>query len=101
MPCHIESGLYVRIVELPKGPNPMPLSSGFSTDTAYRVLGLESFSESAESFLILSNDADQIWFISNRHVRTALLDNMDDRLRIPLAELHPVRTQPRRILAAG
>jgi hypothetical protein len=101
LPCYIESGLYVRIVELPKGPHPLPLSSGFSNETAYRVLGFESFSETSEAFLVLSNDADQIWFISNRHIRTTVLNPQETRLRICLTELAPVRPQSRSVMAIG
>lgn len=87
MPCSIEAGLYVRIEQLAAGPQPLPLASGFSTGTAYRVLGLESFSETSESYLILSNENDQIWFISNRHARTLGVFPAEARLRFPLAEI--------------
>lgn len=66
---HIESGLYVRVQELGNGPLPRPLQSGFSEQHAYRVLGIYSASESAECFLILSNDRSELWFVSNRHFR--------------------------------
>ncbi|MGD9945316.1 MAG: hypothetical protein AB7L76_10160 [Burkholderiaceae bacterium] len=66
---HIESGVYVRVQELDPGPMPRPLQSGFSERNAYRVLGIYSASESAECYLILSNDRDELWFVSNRHFR--------------------------------
>ncbi len=64
-----ENGLYVRIEENDKGPAPFPLKSGFCREQAYRVLGMFNASESSEAYLILANDQDQLWFISNRHVR--------------------------------
>lgn len=57
-----------------KAPPPLPLVSGFSKENLYRVLGVYSPSETSEAYLILVNDADQIWFISNRHMRFAKLD---------------------------
>lgn len=68
-----EKGLYIRIEQMTgnRAPAPYPLESGFSADLAYRVIGIFSPSETSEAYLILSNDSDQIWFISNRHVRTA------------------------------
>jgi hypothetical protein len=67
-------GLFVRI-EPYKGnaPKPYPLDSGFSEGTAYRVLGVYTPSETAEAYLIMSNDRDELWFISNRHCRTTLV----------------------------
>ena len=35
---YLEPNLYVRVVELNKGPTPKPLESGFRADVAYRVL---------------------------------------------------------------
>jgi len=64
-----ENGLYIRIEENDKGPAPFPLKSGFTREQAYRVLGIFNASESSEAYLILANDQDQLWFISNRHVR--------------------------------
>jgi len=82
----VEPGLYVRIEELQNGPMPRPLSSGFSASAAYRVLGMESFSETSETYLMLSNDREEIWFISNRHVRTCALRPEETRLRYSVAE---------------
>lgn len=69
----LEPALYVKIVEYPKAPAPYPLQSGFNSDTAYRVLGMFNASESSEAYLIMSNDRHEIWFISNRHVRTVAI----------------------------
>jgi hypothetical protein len=79
-----ERGLYVVIQQLPKGPAPLPLEHGFSAGIAYRVLGIYNPSESGECWLILSNDDDQLWYISQRHVRTWALrpDSSDLRLTI-------------------
>jgi len=64
-----ERGLYVSICELPNGPRPLPLNSGFSENVAYRVIGMYNPSESGECWFVLANDADQMWFISQRHLR--------------------------------
>lgn len=71
MSIYIQPELYVRIEEFKgeRAPQPLPLSSGFSGDRVYRVLGIHTASESADAFLILKNDRDEMWFISNRHVR--------------------------------
>ncbi len=79
-----EHGLYVRIKELAEGPQPRPLSSGFNLETAYRVLGIHSPSETSEAYLIMSNDRDEIWFVSNRHVRTVQVSDAI-ALRAPLS----------------
>lgn len=67
---YIERGLYVTIEQLPQQALPLPLENGFSTENAYLVLGAFSLSESGEAYFILSNDRNEIWFISNRHLRT-------------------------------
>ncbi|MDQ6622461.1 MAG: hypothetical protein M3Y86_03100 [Verrucomicrobiota bacterium] len=84
----IQDGLYVRIEEMAGdlAPNPKPLAHGFNKATAYRVLGGFSLAESADAFLILSNDRDEIWFISNRHLRTHALRPGTTEFRIPLRE---------------
>ncbi len=83
----INPGLYVTIEEMegPPAPAPRPLEHGFSPDTAYLVLGAFSLSESGEAFFILSNDEDQIWFISNRHLRTHQFLPESTALRFPLS----------------
>lgn len=67
--------LFVRIqqVEGPRSPLPRPLDSGFGVTRLYRVLGVYSPSETAEAYFILPNDADELWFISQRHVRFGAL----------------------------
>ena len=69
MSIFYEPNLYVRIVELEKGPAPLPLENGFTTKRAYRVLGLYTGSETGEAYLILPNDREEMWFIFNRHIR--------------------------------
>lgn len=69
MSITFEPNLYVRIVELENGPAPLPLANGFTTERAYRVLGLYTASETGEAYLILPNDREEMWFISNRHIR--------------------------------
>lgn len=69
---YLQPGLYVVIEQLQKtlSPPPLPLENGFSQGVAYLALGAFSLSETGEAYLILSNDRDEIWFISNRHLRT-------------------------------
>jgi len=71
MSIYIKPDVCVRIEQLEgdNAPRPLPLNSGFSLGRTYEVLGIHAPSESAEAFLILKNDRDEIWFISNRHVR--------------------------------
>ena len=68
---YVQDGLYVTIEEdtATTAPLPKPLQSGFSRQFAYLVLGAFSLAESGEAFFILANDRDEIWFISNRHLR--------------------------------
>ena len=80
-----ERGLYVVIEQLPKGPTPFPLEQGFCAEVAYRVLGIYNPSESGECWLILSNNDDQLWYISQRHVRTFSLRPNATELRVVLA----------------
>tara|TARA_R110002049_G_scaffold20605_1_gene75670 strand:+ start:642 stop:959 length:318 start_codon:yes stop_codon:yes gene_type:complete len=87
MSLNYEKGLFVRMVELGKGPHPKPLSHGFSDHQAYRVLGIYNPSESGECWLILSNDREEIWYISQRHVRTVALQPDDLRFRVGLLEM--------------
>ncbi|WP_264642590.1 MULTISPECIES: hypothetical protein [unclassified Symbiopectobacterium] len=80
----LEQGLYLRIEELDNGPRPLPLQSGFSVGTAYRVLGCFNPSETSDAYYILANDRDEIWFICNRHVRVVVLDALRNDFRYPL-----------------
>lgn len=68
---YIQAGLYVTVRQLDtiSAPKPLPLQNGFSENCGYLVLGAFSLSESGEAFFVLSNDRDEIWFISNRHLR--------------------------------
>ncbi len=80
-----EPNLYVRVVELTNGPAPLPLANGFNTEQAYRVLGLYTASETGEAYLILPNDRDEMWFISNRHIRVqGILPETNLRVALPL-----------------
>ena len=58
----LHPGLYVRVVELVKGPEPLPLCSGFNEYSVYLALGLYNRSESREAYFIFSNDRDEVWF---------------------------------------
>ncbi len=80
-------GLYVTVQEMPgeRAPQPRPLASGFSLGTAYRVLGLHSPSETSEAYFILSNDRNEVWFVSNRHFRTHALLPDQQAFRLPVA----------------
>lgn len=52
---------------------------------AYRILGIHSPSETGEAYLIVSNDRDEIWFVSNRHFRTLDLRPDTAALRLSLS----------------
>ena len=66
---HEELWVVVQESERPNAPMPRPLSSGFSTDKAYRVLGLHCPSETSEAYFVLCNDRNEVWFVSNQHFR--------------------------------
>lgn len=87
----LEPGLYLRVQEVTNGPRPLPLSSGFSADRAYRALGIYNPSETSDAYFVLSNDRDEVWWICNRHLRThALLPTaLEFHLPIPT----PVRAR--------
>jgi hypothetical protein len=78
--------LFVVVKEMSgeRAPRPLPLSNGFSEQVAYRVLGVHSPSETGEAYFILSNDRDEVWFVSNRHFRTWELRPETNALRLPL-----------------
>ena len=71
MSIYIRQNNYVTIHKLERenSPRPLPLASGFSEGLTYEILGINTPSESSEAFLILKNDLDEMWFISDRHVR--------------------------------
>ena len=80
----IDQNIFLRICELPNGPRPLPLESGFNAHTSYRALGMFNPSETSDAYFILSNDRDEIWFICNRHLRTVCNVVNDQAYRIPL-----------------
>ena len=82
----LESGMYLRVEELPNGPPPFPLRSGFNDATAYRALGLYNPSETSDAYFILSNDRDEVWFIRNRHLRVVGVLASRSATRLPLEE---------------
>lgn len=72
--------MFVRLQHLQgeRAPLPLPLSSGFSENRAYRVLGIFNASESSDAFFMLANDRDELWFICQRHLRFAGLHDGND-----------------------
>ncbi len=90
MSIDFEKGLYVRIAELETGPLPRPLSSGFSGGVEYRVLAVYNPSESGECWFAMANNRNEIWYISQRHLRASSLDLGDTRFHREIPT--PVRT---------
>ena len=82
----LEPGLYVRIEESGDGPRPFPLVSGFSVGQAYRALGLSNPTETSGAYFVLSNDNDEIWLISNCHVRAYALLPDECALTLPIRQ---------------
>lgn len=82
----LEPGLYVRIEESGDGPSPFPLVSGFSVGQAYRALGLSNPTETSGAYFVLSNDNDEIWLISNCHVRAYALLPDECALTLPIRQ---------------
>ena len=84
---HMEPGLYVRMQPLTgeRAPQPQPFASGFNADTAYRVIGMHTTSETADAYLVLCNDRDEMWFICTRHVRVVGVCPHRVDMRIALA----------------
>lgn len=64
-----EQALFVIIEQVPCGPPPYPLEHGFTGGAAYRVLGTYRPVDSRETWLLLSNDDNQLRYISQRHAR--------------------------------
>lgn len=81
-----EPGLYLRVEEMPGGPQPLPLDSGFSKANAYRAMGLYTPSETSDAYFVLANDRDEIWFICNRHLRTHVLKPEETSFRLRIKE---------------
>jgi hypothetical protein len=79
MSLYFKAGLKVRISQLDgdNAPRPLPLSSGFTEASIYEVLGMHIPAETGEAWLILKNDRDEMWFISNRHVRIVAGGSVD------------------------
>ncbi len=94
----IEPGLYLRVQELENGPKPLPLLSGFSRGWAYRVLAIYSPSETGDAYFVLSNDRNEIWFISTRHFRTYALLPEVRQFRFVIQER--ARAQEERVLSS-
>jgi hypothetical protein len=71
MSIYLTDGLWVDVRQLegPRAPQPLPLENGFTEGTSYKVLGIHSASETSEAYFVLCNDRDEVWFISNRHLR--------------------------------
>ena len=92
----LDHRLYLRVVQLPNGPAPLPLNSGFNVDTAYRALGMFNPSETSDAYFIFSNDRDETWFICNRHLRAVGLIDSSLALRLLLGQAQAlVRPGPR------
>lgn len=89
----VDLDLYMRIEQLPNGPRPLPLESGFNTETAYKTLGLFNPSETSDAYFIFSNDRDEIWFICNRHLRAVGLFRGNTQTRVKLSDVYPQRRE--------
>ena len=91
-----EPGLYVRIAQLEdeRAPQPLPLASGFTEGAAYRVVGMHCASETSEAYLILVNDRDELWFVSNKHVRAHAFLPETRQFSIPFGELDLLAGRP-------
>ena len=88
-----EPGIYVRVEEMAgeRAPMPKPLASGFVISQAYRVLGIFSPAETSDAYFILSNERDELWFICNRHLRSAGMMEKGP-FRLPLDQLQDWHT---------
>jgi hypothetical protein len=73
MSAYLQTDLWVVVQqsERPNAPRPLPLESGFSLGTRYKVMGLHCPSETSEAYFILCNDRNEVWFVSNQHFRVA------------------------------
>ncbi|WP_299756063.1 hypothetical protein [uncultured Pontibacter sp.] len=79
--------LYVSLSPL-EHVKPHPINDGrFDPAFAYKVLGVYNASETSECFFIISNTYHEMWFISQRHLRTyKLLDSDDFFIRLQEGE---------------
>ena len=80
----ITDGIYFSIQQTDGAQGPKPLVSGFSEDYCYLALGLFNPSETSEAYFILANDRNEVWFISNRHLRFNHIDKHSSSPRIRL-----------------
>jgi hypothetical protein len=65
-------GLRVRIAQYENAARPvapLPLLNGFDEYAIYIVLGIHIPDSTSECYLLLANDRDELWWISNRHLR--------------------------------
>ncbi len=71
MSTYIRPNVFVVIEQISGqfAPRPLPLENHFTEGKHYEILGLHCPSETSEAYCILKNDLDQMWFISNRHLR--------------------------------
>jgi hypothetical protein len=70
--------LYVTLQPL-EHVKPHPINDGrFDPAYAYKVLGVYNASETSECFFILSNTYNEIWFISQRHLRAYKILDSDE-----------------------
>jgi hypothetical protein len=71
MPLYLQPGLRVRIQTFvgQQPLTPLPVLSGFTEGGIYLVIGAIEHSPDGELWLILANDRDELWRISNRHCR--------------------------------
>ena len=83
MSCYLNPDLRVRIEQLEGkfAPRPLPLENGFSADKTYAPVGMFCPSESGEAYFIIPNDRDELWFISNRHLRFVAAGDQPQRSR--------------------
>ena len=86
---HPDLFVVVKQLEGERVPQPRPLSSGFSDGMSYRVLGLHTPSETSESYFILANDHDEVWFVPNRHFRAHSIVPGSTALRLPVRQHEP------------
>ncbi len=88
--AYVSPGLRVRICTLhgATAPRPLPDESGFTEGKDYPVLGIIEHSSDAEMWLIVPNDLNMIYRISNRHCRYVPLGvpNIHPDLRAQMEE---------------
>lgn len=67
---YVQPDLWVVVEEMEgkNAPVPKPLQNGFSEGVAYRVIG--AMGDIGECYMMLSNDNNEVWYVSNRHLRT-------------------------------